>query len=675
MQLDSPLFNKHQRLDVPDTRSLALPGNDFQHQALDSARRHIRLATFDPRHSESEAINCRLSHCSLNDDPKYRAVSYCWGLDQEQTRSIRVNGKTYYVNRALWQLLSHLSLASVPGHVWIDALCIDQTNVFEKNQQVAMMSNIFSDATSVMVWLGPGDALSNAAVDFIPRLLRPGLMKGIDDSWLHDYGFAALGSLLSRDYWKRLWIVQELALASDVQVCVGDKQVAWQSLIDAVNIFTSQSSSIKSAFRSNPQCSGYEDLLENFTHSPAAVLCQSTSDTFLKDGRGKRLAPRFSLEALVDKYAYAECTDARDRVYGLLGLAKSNALPISLSRPQELTQLERPPIPQPMKADYAKSTLSCYSAFTDQCIRTSGSLDVICRPWAHLRRKKWRKGLIDPDLRLQVPSWIPTLEEIPFTGQGYLRGTMRVRGDPFVGKPASKPYNANNGMLAHVRFGFHARSGEPDGALFARGIQVATISKVSTRMGDGIVHLEALRMMVRPPTEQNNHCASRDNRLWRIPCGNRNAEGQPALSCYGYAMRDLLYERDDDFAIDTITLLEEYRDTGREPHVIQLLERIQSVVWNRRVFTARRPQVSAQSLDQEHEMVVGIAPMRAKEGDKVVILYGGSAPMILRAHREDNQTVYELIGDAYVDGMMDGEALESLTLDDREAQEKDFEIW
>ncbi|KAF2621405.1 HET-domain-containing protein, partial [Macroventuria anomochaeta] len=90
----------------------------------------------------------------------YKAVSYVWG-NAVKTKEILLNGKAFTVrmnlHSFLQQLIKDRSIWSCLGGYWIDAICIDQTNVAERNYQVALMGKIYSRAFSVIVWLGRGN--------------------------------------------------------------------------------------------------------------------------------------------------------------------------------------------------------------------------------------------------------------------------------------------------------------------------------------------------------------------------------------------------------------------------------------------------------------------------------------------------------------------------------------
>lgn len=132
------------------------PIADYKYASLKRPR-DIRLLTLRPALTESQPITCRLQEASLNEKehPPYEALSYTWGARQG-TVPISCDGKTLLVTPNCESALRHLRLKLKSRVLWIDAICIDQTSVSEKNQQVPLMGELYHLATRAIIWLGPG---------------------------------------------------------------------------------------------------------------------------------------------------------------------------------------------------------------------------------------------------------------------------------------------------------------------------------------------------------------------------------------------------------------------------------------------------------------------------------------------------------------------------------------
>ncbi|KAI2782853.1 HET-domain-containing protein [Daldinia loculata] len=231
-----------------------LPGQDY-----------IRLATIHPGKSKDNIIISFHTSTFPHDTLPYDALSYVWGSDKRRTPihisedntattniSRNVSQKKFkqiWVTRNLDVALRHLRYDKAPRVMWIDALCINQRNEVEKSPQVAMMGEIFRLARRVIAWLGPAENDSNHAmylmdylgsqvdVDFIMRKMRPAadcIDPGISD---HDIelpfqgrGVYSIYYILSRQWFERLWIRQEIHVAGpEAVIMCGLYQVKWSS--------------------------------------------------------------------------------------------------------------------------------------------------------------------------------------------------------------------------------------------------------------------------------------------------------------------------------------------------------------------------------------------------------------------------------------------------------------
>jgi hypothetical protein len=130
----------------------ALP---FQYSPL-SGLRSIRILILQPAWKVSHPIQCSFKETSLEEQGTalpYEALSYTWGAPRG-TKAILCEGRTILVTPNCEQALLHLRLRSRPRTLWIDAICIDQRSIQEKNQQVPIMGEIYRHASRTILWLG-----------------------------------------------------------------------------------------------------------------------------------------------------------------------------------------------------------------------------------------------------------------------------------------------------------------------------------------------------------------------------------------------------------------------------------------------------------------------------------------------------------------------------------------
>ena len=95
-------------------------------------------------------IKCEIFHASLQNPPRYVAISYAWG-DIGDTRKILLKGTSIPIPVSLHGALEALRRRAEIVLVWIDALCIDQQNKDEQSEQVQLMTSIYSKAKSVAI--------------------------------------------------------------------------------------------------------------------------------------------------------------------------------------------------------------------------------------------------------------------------------------------------------------------------------------------------------------------------------------------------------------------------------------------------------------------------------------------------------------------------------------------
>ncbi|KAG9233216.1 heterokaryon incompatibility protein-domain-containing protein [Amylocarpus encephaloides] len=183
---------------------------------------------------ESTPVRCSVTHASLDHAPIYNALSYTWG-DASITVPILVDEATFQATVNLEAALRHLRLKDEVVTLWVDALCINQNDVPEKNVQLSKMREIYVQAKSVIAWLGdttPERPFEEKAMKFADDL-REHLSPA--NSWHADL-ISALLRLFKRPYWSRIWIVQELASASNLIFVCGAETASDNALYDALRL-------------------------------------------------------------------------------------------------------------------------------------------------------------------------------------------------------------------------------------------------------------------------------------------------------------------------------------------------------------------------------------------------------------------------------------------------------
>ncbi|KAK8113054.1 hypothetical protein PG984_013580 [Apiospora sp. TS-2023a] len=274
-----------------------LPWNyDFERISKVVYKKKPKRIEFEKVEETSSVFRCDRAPYQANE---YDALSYAWG-DPTKTHTIHVNGETTGIGANLHTVLLRLRCRDAPRVVWVDAICIDQGNVKERNHQVHMMQRIYASASSVIVSLGDVTANGLRALELAIRLFgprdsgAPNRLLGYPEADLQ-----GISHLFMKPWWKRIWIVQEVVAARQIVVWCGPKVIPWDCLAHLCN----------------------EIRVQEFQPSPkAAFLHSSQYQNFsaLDNFRKNRTMPLSHLLQCTRGY---QATDPRDKLYALLGMA------------------------------------------------------------------------------------------------------------------------------------------------------------------------------------------------------------------------------------------------------------------------------------------------------------------------------------------------------------------
>jgi hypothetical protein len=298
-----------------------MESNTLTYHALDTYTDEIRLISLEP-YDLSQAdtqVACTLITTKLSENPKYEALSYMWG-SQSNPAIIIVDGQDLAVGKNLWLALRQLRLVASRRTIWIDAICINQADTTERNHQVSQMSKIYSCAEQVLVWLGPGTSFSDQAIRFLADV-ADGTIPCIEcDKFVFEDHWKAIKKFCESEYWKRLWIIQEVVLARKVLVM-------WGAAVLPFTAFQTVCEKTKSAkvFR---HYWNY-DIIQQLPNSLPGDLVFYRGESRILDGTGAALLD------LMFTFLNAACKDEKDKIFGLLSLSQSccrGSMPVEYSR-------------------------------------------------------------------------------------------------------------------------------------------------------------------------------------------------------------------------------------------------------------------------------------------------------------------------------------------------------
>jgi hypothetical protein len=537
----------------------------------------------------------------------YTALSYTWG-DLAHTETIAVNGEPFQVTKNLYTALHHLrSGLNASYMIWVDAICINQEDLQERNLQVQRMQHIYAQAIFTLAWLGPEAEDSNMAMDLLKTLAKGEDMVKVNANtkeqpleMIEDTYWIALHRFLHRPYWKRVWVLQEIiASHKTLRVACGDKILSIHDLSVAVMSMNNNLQAMKRVIKVAYQRAS---LLE--PSLSILIICQ-------------RLV---SLDA--------PSVEWRKRNHRLL-------LPRILHLSRTSDGLLDKEIANLIIPDYSLPT---WKVFTSFCKAASGRLEIL------------RQCAFEAPEETQLPSRVPNLMI------------------PVINAP--KPdvvYNTSMDIPAKFEFI------EGDRCFFAVGFRVDTVDGLGSAFWEWERNQSSI---VQATTEANAYGDDRAVRraLWRtLAAAGKDRDGNSTpeewewllhiplshtwwrndmlkesfsmfcqfldrhrgMQVFGRGLKDWFFFEEDHF-----------QDSSKASEILESYKQMISM------YRLRMLMITAKGY-------LGVAPIAAQQKDIISILVGCSTPMILRPVAvEGFECLFVLVGECYIEGLMDGEALE-----------------
>ena len=315
--------------------------------------REIRILHLQPGPGSAE-VHCFIEHANLDDRIEYEALSYTWGDTTLQSQIVCNKDRSpLAVTRNCLSALQRLRSPDRQLTLWIDALCIDQTNTLERNQQILLMSAIYRQAKLVVVYLGEASDDSDIAMDFILEHAKGlgGTPTGLGPGIISSPQQRAIDHILERPYFERVWIQQEVKFAPHIEILCGDKFITWQQLSTT-------------AFYVNVNKKMYAQGIRH--RDPPSVLYSRDKSV------GKR--PETLLQYLIHT-RNCKSTDPRDKINAVVGMAAEYA-------------------EAALQPNYFLTTVETFAKVAQFCIIRGRNLDVLCQV-------QGTQSIVG------LPSWVP----------------------------------------------------------------------------------------------------------------------------------------------------------------------------------------------------------------------------------------------------------------------------
>ncbi|KAH7417868.1 heterokaryon incompatibility protein-domain-containing protein [Cadophora sp. MPI-SDFR-AT-0126] len=420
---------------APNPASYSYPGRRLK--GADTIR-VLHLQPYLPADSD-QRLKCELRAVHLSSNPTYSAVSYTWGKP-DLIEDLWVGDALIRITRNLHELLAKFRRADKELVLWIDAVCINQSDKKEKATQIPLMSKIYSSANDVLIWLGEGSPESDAAMDYLKRVGRKFVDRGGEikepryepesqELWRDVQTDPALERshiIWDRPWFSRRWIIQELAFARKATIYCGSKSLDWDELNSAYT-------AIAMSAGDGSFLSGYlEEHEQMFKLGSLEMRRMSTLQKIRDDMkfRNDTGSSRGIISCVADAWEF-DCKEEKDRLFALLGI-------INQGRQRQLA------------IDYNLSITKIYAKFANYCIKNGDPMDKLA-----ILSYAGMSNRAQLPTQYQLPTWIPDWRA-SFDGPGH-----KLNG-----------FCAGNAMAPHVELKKKSKE------LLVRGIPIDRVQHV-----------------------------------------------------------------------------------------------------------------------------------------------------------------------------------------------------
>ncbi|KAM5351792.1 hypothetical protein ACJ41O_004515 [Fusarium nematophilum] len=591
-------------------------------------------------------------HCFRFTWGDFAALSYVWGTDHDG--KIMVNGQEMTVTRNLEDALRELSgdeeRFARRYKLWVDAICINQSDQDETAEQVSRMREIYSKAWAVVAWLGPAEEDSDQGMHLLAALSR------LDDkekdelsailehnpSLFGDYAFYGLHNLMKRVYWWRLWIIQELVLGSNSTIlrCGGDT-LDWPTFCHGISalyhggIWSAKDWLLKGELKRK----GINDEDPRWVTGSIHLVHQNIRplSEFEFQG-GERQGMRKLLEL-----AMSDSRDEKDKVFGLFGMMD-------------------PKIVKRLVCKYSKSTAEIFSATTIAFIEHYSNLEPLreANPWGKVDTPSW---VVDwtwqGRLRYSKP-------ESVFIGAFWTPGTPEPRAETIycaAGRRESQCSLLADGRLLKCK-GVILDAICGLGACERGYFDWDASSVVQPTQWVGIYHdtpRALYRAMLLGRVSNGEHASDRQSGLLNLPRTYEAAFKQFEAMGWSWMKEQQAYyfrwvrwhQAHDGIRMGDGFLGDCFSDqipcdASEFDYAEVFLAADRTGMGRRLMFTSKG------YLGWAPDNAYGSLQDQICVGDMVCIVYGCSTPLVVRRAGDE----YHVLGKAYVEGIMDGEMVE-----------------
>lgn len=312
--------------------------SQYAYAPINSSAGDIRLLNVKKGLFRSDIVECELLTTSLDQEMPYQALSYCCGT-AGRTKVMVCNGSKHCIQPSLNNALKAFRQSKYQEfYLWTDAVSINQADKAELSEQIPLMRRIYAEAAGVFVYLGEADRQWSLGLDLVHRCAIS--QQHCKDRWR---GESSLGDVLKlpslehpswaqyfktfiSPWFRRTWILQEIALAQKATVAVGRYLVPWKALDQSVRLVSGPTMPTMVLVLRQPDHSAIYDGWIGF------LTIQSITRMMGK--------PNLSLSKALRETQDFHVTDKRDKVIGVLGLVEDKSGELSALSDYRLTKAQ-----------------------------------------------------------------------------------------------------------------------------------------------------------------------------------------------------------------------------------------------------------------------------------------------------------------------------------------------
>jgi hypothetical protein len=353
-------------------------------------------------------LDIQLERYNLDNVPYFHALSYTWGPPKREDRAytkedmvdVLVNGDGFSIFPNLADALHRLLELGHAEHYWVDALCINQDDTDEREVQVGMMDRIFKAANRIDIWIGESDDSHAGAVaqvmetmsklldDEIDRLDKGGRAWQVLDlasgPFLESYGLPNMNNeiwhsfidFFERTWFRRVWILQEVALAREAVVLWDEHIISWETVSNCVTFLSltnmalglaelsRTSESVGQAERIASSCISI-GLVKWLCDDPRYILRTGLSVRLLDDMQRNEVTVADAFLTLLLASRFQGSTDKRDKIFSLIGI--TNHVSDLMMLPQQTS----------LSPDYKSTTAKIFTAATTWIVQECNHIGIL----------------------------------------------------------------------------------------------------------------------------------------------------------------------------------------------------------------------------------------------------------------------------------------------------------